>query len=247
MTNHLTRAEEQIKSNKSIELVKKSLSLYFEELDRRKWLKQIQEEYDLSFPKYRVMSKEEYNIYQSSLNMIVEDIDLYESLENIPKIEIDYSKNESYMTFDDYLNEKKIITESKKEVSEFTRFFIPKDNYDEEVQNYLENSELYQNLLNQKKEKEKENIIIENNNILYQGDFGSINYMSAATALANYKFNEALAQSDIKIKKIFDDIYKENIGWKGADNKVHNVQSKSVVNTLEKTMNEVSKIIGIDK
>lgn len=120
--------------------------------------------------------------------------------------------------------------------------FIPKDSYDGEVNQWLEvNAKEY---FKRQKIEEKESIVIEHHAVPYDGDFGSINYMSAALAVSNFKFNQLLAQG-VEAKEAYEIIYKSTRPWKGADNKAHNVHAESVGEVLEKTMIKVSEVLGL--
>ena len=77
---------------------------------KAKWLEEKQAEYDLLYPEYRNMTDEEYIAYQDELYG-----DGAEPILPIPqdetKVKIDYSSDETYVTFSDWLNETKLVSE----------------------------------------------------------------------------------------------------------------------------------------
>lgn len=105
------------------------------------------------------------------------------------------------------------------------------------------------------KKETKETLKVKHNNVEYDADTISLIYMNSATARANHLFIQALVQANpngfvdanqtITFQDLYDSIYKSTIGWKGADNIVHNVQIESLPESIEIAMNEIAKAIGI--
>ena len=93
------------------------------------------------------------------------------------------------------------------------------------------------------KQEAKDLLEIEVNGVSYDGDTVSINYMSSVVAIANFKFNQAIALG-MTPTEAYDEVYKQTIGWKGADNEVHQVQGESVAEALEEAMGAVANIVG---
>jgi hypothetical protein len=93
------------------------------------------------------------------------------------------------------------------------------------------------------KQDNKDNLVVTVNGVTYEGDTVSMNYMSSVSAIANFKFNALLAQG-IAPSDAYTAIYKSTIGWKGADDVVHQVQIESVIEALGIAMGEVANIIG---
>ena len=93
------------------------------------------------------------------------------------------------------------------------------------------------------KQDNKDNLVVTVNGVVYEGDTNSMNYMSNVSAIANFKFNALLAQG-ITPNDAYVAVYKSTIGWKGADDVVHQVQIESVIEALEIAMGEVANIIG---
>lgn len=259
MTRHLKRAEAQIVNNKGIELVRNSLALHYEEVHKAEFNQSVMEEYYTLYPIYRDMTDEEREEYIND-NFMDRDGELDYNGEELPQIEIDYSEDENYITLEDYINETRVVVEAVEgeydedglvivepvaEVTEMVRPFVPKDNYDEEIDAYLDSSELYAKRVKVDKEKVKAQLVVEHNTVPYDADSGSINYMSATIAVANFKFIQALAQ-DPDLAPIYDAIYKETTGWKNAENEVSEVQFESIGEALHKSMLEVGSIIGVE-
>lgn len=113
----------------------------------------------------------------------------------------------------------------------------------DKVVEFLDGSISYKNRLKDKVDEAKEALIVEHNGVPYQGDFGSINYMSAVAAVAGFKFNQALV-AGLSYEEAYELTYKVKIGWRNGNNEVSQVQVESVCETLEKTMKEVASLIG---
>jgi hypothetical protein len=106
------------------------------------------------------------------------------------------------------------------------------------------------------KEDSKDNLQVTVNGVTYDGDTVAINYMSSVIAVANFKMINAMYQQVKMIPEVsrsvfeqmvfdtYETIYKQTIGWKGADNVVHQVQGESVAEALELAMGEVANIVG---
>jgi len=95
------------------------------------------------------------------------------------------------------------------------------------------------------KEKALEDIVITHNTVAYDADDRAIGNMSAVMGIANFKYNQLLAQ-DVLPSDAYLIIYKETkIFWKGADDKPHEIMIESVCEALEMSMLEVAKIIGV--
>lgn len=93
------------------------------------------------------------------------------------------------------------------------------------------------------KQQAKDELVVNINSVPFDGDTDSINYMSSVVALANAKFNQALA-SGATAEEAYNLIYKTTIKWKNANNTISNVQVETIVKALEDTMNEVATVIG---
>ena len=114
--------------------------------------------------------------------------------------------------------------------------------------------------------KELENILVEQHGVEYDGNMKAQHNMSAVGTLANWKFNQALGQLLLQASMntdmpeasraviatlgqatigIYNAIYKDTkMLWKGADNEIHTVQGESILESLEKAMYEVGKIVA---
>lgn len=124
---------------------------------------------------------------------------------------------------------------------------LPEQEIENKVLSYLENIGYTKQKERQEKIQAKESLIINHNTIDYQGDSESINYMSSILALANFKFIQAISNNpEIPLLSIYEEIYKQTLSWKSADNTVSNPQIESIAEALEKSMKEVSKIVGAE-
>jgi hypothetical protein len=109
MTEQIERV---IANGKPLAVIRKLLREEFIRLDKAKFEETIRAEYDGLFPTHRDMTEEEFIAYQDTLELQPEDLVTYDSLEVIPKVEIDYSEDETYKTFEEYKNETRVITEA---------------------------------------------------------------------------------------------------------------------------------------
>lgn len=93
------------------------------------------------------------------------------------------------------------------------------------------------------KEENKQTLTISVNGVEYDADTTAINYMSSVVSLANFKFNQVIAAGTSPAMS-YEAVYKQTVGWKGADNKVHQVQVESIAEALESAMGKVANIVG---
>ena len=176
MDNLLNTIEFTLKKGK-IERAKELLAEYYKKLNKQEWLQDKQAEYNELYPSQRDMTDDEKTAYDTDKNgSIIERDEGFE----YPKIPIYYFKEEpedpptdgdvvidpSYKTFDEWLNETKVIKEAvtdedgnviEPEVTELVRPYTEPsvEEINTKVQEYLNGSELYKEY---KKKKEKENI-----------------------------------------------------------------------------------------
>jgi len=144
-----------IGANKPLTVIKKLLREEYLRLDRVKFDEAIRAEYDSLYPMYRDMTEEEFIAYQNALELQPEDLVTYDSLEVITQVEIDYSEDENYKTFEEYKNETRVITEAVEatydedgnvlteaipEVTELVRPYVGLT--DEELEAMVESNEL---------------------------------------------------------------------------------------------------------
>ena len=149
-----TKVERVIAKGKSLAVVKKILAEELEADYKARWYSDKQAEYNELFPMYRPYTDEEYQAYLDEL----EEGQTTLSIEQLD-VAIDYSEDETYVTFNDWLNETVVITEAVEEevdeegnvivegvaeVTEMVHPYIAPDNFDIEIDEYLANSSLYQ-------------------------------------------------------------------------------------------------------
>lgn len=119
--------------------------------------------------------------------------------------------------------------------------------------------------LNKLKNKIISELVVDINNIPFAADDQSQNRLSATGTIANWLFNKALGDTftqlaqDPKldagtkamfgglgnvITQIYSKVYEQTeIGWKGADDKIHLVHGEDVLNALYMSMQKVGEII----
>ena len=142
-----------IAKGKPLSVIKGLITKELLRLDRVKFDEAIKAEYDLLFPKYRDMTDSEKLLH-------IEDLELQDDTEKetieYPKVEIDYSQDENYITLEQYKNETRVIqeaveatydedgmilTEAIQEVSELVRQYTPIEVTDEMIQVELDKLE----------------------------------------------------------------------------------------------------------
>lgn len=113
-------AEKQIALGKPLAIIKNSLEKYLFAEDKAEWNRVMQDEYDLLFPTYRDPNAEEvYEQQEHYLNnasnevLLREDVDFSEFI--YAQVEIDYSEDETYVQFNEWLNETRVITKAVEE------------------------------------------------------------------------------------------------------------------------------------
>ena len=95
------------------------------------------------------------------------------------------------------------------------------------------------------KTKALDDLVITHNTVAYDAHGRAIGNMSAVMGVANFKFNQLLAQ-DVLPSDAYIMIYKETtIWWRGADDTNHEVMIESVCETLELSMMAVAGIVVI--
>ena len=98
--------------------------------------------------------------------------------------------------------------------------------------------------------------------IEYNADMVAQSNMGDAGTLANWMFNKTIvdtlaavasapdATNELKyiaglFGQVYEGVYKENkVGWKGADDKMHEVEAESILKALHQTMLKKGEIIG---
>ena len=83
--------------------------------------------------------------------------------------------------------------------------------------------------------------VVSADNIPFDADNTSINYMNAVLNLANFKMIKAVAEGG-SIPDMYDTIYLTELPWRNADNTVSTVQLKTIAEALEKGMSSVGVI-----
>ena len=125
----------------------------------------------------------------------------------------------------------------------------PKTYTEEELTTLVDTHSIVMEYTNQlgKAEKAKalDELVISSNSVAYDANGKAIGNMSAVVAVANFKFNKALA-GGFSTEEAYKTIYKDSkIGWKNANNGISYVQVESIAEALEKSMYSVAKVIGV--
>jgi hypothetical protein len=98
---------------------KKDISLLVKELlqaeHKAEWDKAMRVEYEGLFPTYRDMTWEEYKGINRAEDEIYYGKESYPDSVDKPQVRIDYSEDESYVVYNDWLNETKVVQEAKYE------------------------------------------------------------------------------------------------------------------------------------
>lgn len=154
MQDFLKLANRQIALNKPIEKIKTSLGLHFKHEDERAWKDAQRVGYEEIYPVYRQGSEFEWNEENTS-DLQWGDLSAEDRAEF--QIIIDYSEDESFISFSDWLGEAVItqeaqdavfneegllVTPAVPQITERVREFIPKDNYDAETDSFLSENTL---------------------------------------------------------------------------------------------------------
>lgn len=187
--------------------------------------------------------------------------------------EVDYSNDENYMTFDQWINETKVVSEAVEEIShieviddvetkiidqeytpeviELIRPYNKPEITDEMINLELEKYEEYSQYKKNQKEETINKLIVENNGVKLDAHNTGRADMTGVLAVANFKFNQLVTSklgSGMNItqayQEAYDEVYKDTVSWKGSDNTVHNIQIESVGESAFKAFDSYAKIIG---
>jgi hypothetical protein len=90
----------------------------------------------------------------------------------------------------------------------------------------------------------KESLVVTANGVEFEADTLSINYMSSAVAVANFKYNQLVA-GGMAVAEAYTVVYKSTIGWKNAQGDTSTVQIETIAEALELAMGQVGNIIGV--
>jgi len=97
-----------------------------------------------------------------------------------------------------------------------------------------------------KKKEAKNKLKVTVDNIDFDADTESINYMSAVLSRANGTILEKLAKdSKLTMADAYNDVYSSTIKWKCADNIVREVTISTIAKALDEALGAIANIIGI--
>jgi hypothetical protein len=237
-----------IEANKPLTVLNKLIKEELLKQDRAKFDTDIRAEYDELFPVYREMTDEEREIYIQ---------DNYSKDDEVPSfltwtVDIDYSEDESYVTFEEYRNETRVIQEavyeSKEivnssenntvvtyedvlvtpEVTELVRPYIQVEITDEMIQAELDKLPEYKEYLAKQKQDKLNNLYVTVNDKVFDAHLEA--RLNMATAIqASSLTNQTEAQ------------------WKMYDNSVQTVTIGELQQALILALTEVGKTIGAVK
>lgn len=101
------------------------------------------------------------------------------------------------------------------------------------------------------KVKELNTLTITNNTVLYDAHQEAIGNMSAVIGIANATYIRLISVGTnengnvpMSVVDAYNYVYKQTIGWKGADDKWHTVQLESLVETTQKAMTEKATVLS---
>lgn len=83
--------------------------------------------------------------------------------------------------------------------------------------------------------------VVSTDNVPFDANNTSINYMNAVLNIANFKMIKTVAEGG-SIPDMYDTIYLTELPWRNADNTVSTVQLKTIAEALEKSMTSVGVI-----
>ena len=259
--------ENGIKGNAPMDNIRRALSEFYVNADKAKWNLAQQAEYDLLYPATRDMTDAEKtaNDTDEQGNTIGRNAEYAYPQVTIEYITTDDEGNETrtpsdYVTFSEYLAETKIVTPAVEEevdadgnittpaqpaVTEPVRVFVPKEDYSAEIDTYMAGSSAYKARLKEVKLKELDTLKVEANTILYDADGKSLGNMASVVAIANWKYNQAVA-GGTAVDDAYKAVFKDTIlNWRDADNVVHQVQVESICEALEASMKQIAVVIGV--
>ena len=95
------------------------------------------------------------------------------------------------------------------------------------------------------KQKTLDNLSVTANTVMYDANGKAMGNMSTVIGIANFKFNQALAQG-VAPEDAYDAVYKTEIGWKCADNEVHRIQVENICEAAEAGIRRIATIVGAE-
>ena len=131
-------------------------------------------------------------------------------------------------------------------ISSTDNSYVPEDvvTVQAKVDKYLEPTMV--KIAKSKRDHELATLKIEANTVLYDANGKALGNMSSVVAIANWKYNQAIANG-ATVADAYTAIFKDTIiNWRGADNAVHQVQVESVCEALEASMHQIAVVIGVE-
>lgn len=248
----LERIDEIIENGAPIGNIEKLLASYYRKQKKAAWLADRKAEYDKLYPAMREMTAAEKTAHDTVDGTVIEREEGYV----YPQVPIDYTDDSSYVSYDDWLNETRVVKEAvlddegnivEPEETELVRPYTEPS--DELISGLVEVYQPLQDKLVKKAKKQKEielaELTVETNTVLYDANGQAVGNMSGVVGIANWRFNQAIA-SGTSAADAYKAIYKDTtIDWRGADNVTHSVQIESICEALENSMKAVAQVIGV--
>ena len=184
-----------INAGKPAEVIKNLAKAELLKQDKATWNNEMQEGYDLLFPMYREMTYDEYLVSNLDEEPVAEAE--FDSVFRVDtRVEIDYSQDENYVTFTDWLNETIVITEAIEatydedgmvlteavpEVVELVREFVAPEVTEDMLDAYLNTNDGYLKYLKSESNKiiESMTVTISSGKEFDANELARVNMMSA--------------------------------------------------------------------
>lgn len=224
---------QEILENPSVSIIKAKelVAIFTREQEKSKWLASQRTEYDKLFPTQRAMTAKEKGIYDSN-NFAVDNPKPTDF--TYPLVDIAYSKDTTYMAFNGWLNETRVVTpyidavvdehgmtikESVKEVTELIRPYTEPSDYD--VEALVSSSELYKNTVTIKSTSTRDELL--NKGAVSQNGkmwFNKETFLEFATEYGTMEADDIL---------IWRDANRDKIKLTKAEVKVYILEGKALI------------------
>jgi len=162
--------------------------------------------------------------------------------------------NPDYITFEAYLEETYPVQVGTKDVLDADGVTVigtepvyvdelvrPYDPPPVDVAAWKASSPLYNTYQKGQRDKLVKDMEVVVNTVAFDADENSMDRMNRVVSIANFKFNQAIAQGTAPALA-YDAIYKTQVFWKGADNLPHTVQVESLAEALEVGLTDMATI-----
>ena len=104
-------AQLQVEAGMPLENIRDSVEKAYKAEDKETFDKTMREEYEALFPEFREMTYQEYLVSELDEELVSEDVFASEFRVDT-RVKIDYSEDETHITFEEYINETRVVTEA---------------------------------------------------------------------------------------------------------------------------------------